>query len=71
MGRSASNSDEPGSSLSMSVTQAEFRKVLGCFAIGVTVITADPEGEVHSMIANAFTPVALDAPVVGVDCWKH
>ena len=48
----------------MSVTQADFRKALGCFATGVTVITVDYEGEVHGMTANAFTSVSLDPQLV-------
>jgi flavin reductase (DIM6/NTAB) family NADH-FMN oxidoreductase RutF len=42
----------------MSVTQAEFRKAMGSFATGVTVITVDYEGEVQGMTANAFASVA-------------
>lgn len=48
----------------MSVTQEEFRKALGCFATGITVITLDSEGEVHGMTANAFTSVSLDPMLV-------
>jgi flavin reductase (DIM6/NTAB) family NADH-FMN oxidoreductase RutF len=48
----------------MSVTQAEFRRALGCFATGVTVITVDHEGEVHGMTANAFSSVSLDPLLV-------
>jgi len=48
----------------MSVTQAEFRRALGCFATGVTVITVDQEGEVHGMTANAFASVSLNPPLV-------
>jgi flavin reductase (DIM6/NTAB) family NADH-FMN oxidoreductase RutF len=48
----------------MSVTQAEFRAAMGCFATGVTVITVDREGEVHGMTANAFTSVSLDPLLV-------
>jgi flavin reductase (DIM6/NTAB) family NADH-FMN oxidoreductase RutF len=48
----------------MAVTQAEFRKALGSFATGVTVITVDREGEVHGMTANAFASVSLDPPLV-------
>ncbi|PYX01630.1 MAG: flavin reductase [Acidobacteria bacterium] len=48
----------------MAVTQAEFRKALGCFATGVTVITVDYEGEIHGMTANAFASVSLDPPLV-------
>src|SRR5438034_5924313 len=54
----------------MSVTQAEFRKALGCFATGVTVITVDYESEVHGMTANAFASVSLDPPMVLV-CVDH
>src|SRR5437016_2386329 len=48
----------------MSVTQTEFRKALGSFATGVTVITVDYESEVHGMTANAFASVSLDPPLV-------
>src|SRR6201993_4170806 len=48
----------------MSVTQAEFRKALGCFATGITVITVDYESEVHGMTANAFTSVSLNPRLV-------
>jgi flavin reductase len=54
----------------MNVTQAEFRKALGCFATGVTVITVDEADEVHGMTANAFTSVSLDPPLVLV-CVGH
>src|SRR5258708_31347853 len=54
----------------MSVTQADFRKALGCFATGVTVITVDYEGEIHGMTANAFTSVALGLMLVLV-CVDH
>ncbi|HEY7099826.1 MAG TPA: flavin reductase family protein [Terriglobales bacterium] len=48
----------------MSVTQPDFRKAMGCFATGVTVITVDYEGEVHGMTANAFTSVSIDPLLV-------
>jgi flavin reductase (DIM6/NTAB) family NADH-FMN oxidoreductase RutF len=54
----------------MSVTQAEFREAMGCFATGVTVITVDYEGEVHGMTANAFTSVSLD-PLLVLVCVDH
>jgi len=53
-----------------SLTQAEFRKTLGCFATGVTVITVDREGEVHGMTANAFASVSLD-PMLVLVCVDH
>jgi flavin reductase (DIM6/NTAB) family NADH-FMN oxidoreductase RutF len=54
----------------MGITQAEFRKALGSFATGVTVITVDHEGEVHGMTANAFTSVSLD-PLLVLVCVGH
>ena len=54
----------------MSVTQADFRKAMGCFATGVTVITVDFDGEVHGMTANAFTSVSLD-PLLVLVCVDH
>lgn len=54
----------------MGVTQAEFRKAMGSFATGVTVITVDYEGQVHGMTANAFTSVSLD-PLLVLVCVDH
>src|SRR6201984_1193602 len=53
----------------MSLNSSEFRKAMGQFATGVTIITVDLEGEVHGMTANAFTSVSLDPMLVlvGVD----
>ena len=54
----------------MTLTPSEFRKAMGCFATGVTVITVDQDGEVHGMTANAFTSVSLDPELVLV-CVDH
>ncbi|MGH9500504.1 MAG: flavin reductase family protein [Terriglobales bacterium] len=54
----------------MPVTQADFRKALGSFATGVTVITVDYDGQVHGMTANAFTSVSLD-PLLVLVCVDH
>jgi flavin reductase (DIM6/NTAB) family NADH-FMN oxidoreductase RutF len=54
----------------MSLDAADFRKAMGCFATGVTIITLDLEGEVHGMTANAFASVSLDPPLVLV-CVDH
>jgi flavin reductase (DIM6/NTAB) family NADH-FMN oxidoreductase RutF len=54
----------------MGVTQAEFRRAMGSFATGVTVITVDYEGDVHGMTANAFTSVSLD-PLLVLVCVDH
>jgi flavin reductase (DIM6/NTAB) family NADH-FMN oxidoreductase RutF len=48
----------------MSLASDDFRKAMGCFATGVTVITVDQAGEVHGMTANAFTSVSLDPMLV-------
>jgi len=48
----------------MSVTQAEFRRALGTFATGVTIITVDDGGAVQGMTANAFASVSLDPLLV-------
>jgi flavin reductase (DIM6/NTAB) family NADH-FMN oxidoreductase RutF len=54
----------------MSATQAEFRRAMGCFATGVTILTLDNNGEVHGMTANAFASVSLTPPLVLV-CVDH
>jgi flavin reductase (DIM6/NTAB) family NADH-FMN oxidoreductase RutF len=48
----------------MSLNPTEFRKAMGCFATGVTIITVDLDGEVHGMTANAFASVSLDPMLV-------
>ena len=42
---------------------ALFRKVMGRFATGVTVITAEAEGGVRGMTANAFMSASLTPPL--------
>jgi flavin reductase (DIM6/NTAB) family NADH-FMN oxidoreductase RutF len=54
----------------MSLSPTEFRKAMGSFATGVTIITLDLEGEVHGMTANAFSSVSLDPPLLLV-CVDH
>jgi flavin reductase len=54
----------------MSLSPAEYRKAMGSFATGVTIITLDLEGEVHGMTANAFASVSLDPPLLLV-CVDH
>lgn len=52
----------------MSLNPADFRKAMGCFATGVTIITVDlGDGShhgVHGMTANAFASVSLEPPLV-------
>ena len=54
----------------MSLSVTEFRKAMGSFATGVTIITVDLDGAVHGMTANAFASVSLDPPLVLV-CVDH
>ncbi|HXJ87938.1 MAG TPA: flavin reductase family protein [Candidatus Binatia bacterium] len=54
----------------MSLNPSEFRKAMGTFATGVTIITVDLDGEVHGMTANAFTSVSLD-PMLVLVCVDH
>lgn len=43
----------------------EFRDALGCFATGVTIITArGPRNELIGITANSFNAVSLDPPLV-------
>jgi len=51
----------------MSLASSDFRKAMGCFATGVTIVTVDQDGEVHGMTANAFCSVSLD-PVLVLVC---
>ncbi len=54
----------------MSLNPSEFRKAMGCFATGVTIITVDLDGEVHGMTANAFASVSID-PLLVLVCVDH
>src|SRR5256885_5960796 len=54
----------------MTINSADFRKAMGAFATGVTIITVDLEGEVHGMTANAFASVSLD-PLLVLVCVDH
>ncbi|HMM40346.1 MAG TPA: flavin reductase family protein [Thermomicrobiales bacterium] len=46
------------------VDSAAFRRAVGQFATGVTVITVTHGDHVHGMTANSFTSVSLDPPLV-------
>lgn len=49
----------------MSLDAREFRDALGCFATGVTVVTArGADGENVGCTANSFSSVSLDPPLV-------
>jgi flavin reductase (DIM6/NTAB) family NADH-FMN oxidoreductase RutF len=47
------------------LTASEFRKALGHFTTGVTVVTVEFEpGKIHGMTANSFTSVSLDPMLI-------
>jgi flavin reductase (DIM6/NTAB) family NADH-FMN oxidoreductase RutF len=49
----------------MAVDQLEFRRVMGHFATGVTIITThDGAGKLTGLTANAVSSVSLDPPLV-------
>lgn len=48
----------------MTLDSALFRKTMGCFATGVTVVAVPSGDGVHGMTANAFSSVSLDPPLV-------
>jgi flavin reductase (DIM6/NTAB) family NADH-FMN oxidoreductase RutF len=48
----------------MAIDPKEFRRTVGHFVTGVTVIAADIEGTTRGMTANAFTSLSLDPPLV-------
>jgi flavin reductase len=48
-----------------------FRRVMGRFATGVTVVTADHEGEARGMTANAFMSGSLQPPLCVVSIAKR
>ena len=53
------------------LTSADFRRVVGNFATGITVITVEREpGQVHGMTANSFASVSLD-PLLILVCIDH
>ncbi len=43
-----------------------FRKAMGKFATGVTVVSTEVDGDIHGMTANAFMSVSLDPKLVVV-----
>ena len=54
----------------MSLSPAEFRRAMGTFATGVTIITLDLGDEIHGMTANAVASVSLD-PLLLLVCVDH
>ena len=53
------------------VSPVLFRRVMGSFPTGITVLTVEREpGQVHGMTANSFTSVSLD-PLLILVCIDH
>src|SRR5208337_133337 len=49
------------------VTSQLFRRVMGHFATGITVVTVEREpGKVHGMTANSFSSVSLLPPLISI-----
>lgn len=46
------------------IQKSEYRKTLGTFSTGVTIITTQSEGGFYGFTANSFTSVSLDPPLV-------
>ena len=56
----------------MALDRAEFRKCLGSFATGVTVITAmGPRGEPVGNTVSSFNSVSLDPPLILWSLGRH
>ncbi|WP_192384035.1 flavin reductase, partial [Mesorhizobium silamurunense] len=68
-GESLEQSD--GAAADAGFDSGEFRRALGSFLTGVTIVTTiGPEGEPRGFTANSFTSVSLDPPLVLV-CIAH
>ena len=53
------------------VESQEFKRVLGRFVTGVTLVTYRHEGKPHGMTASAFTSVSLDPPLILISVDKR
>jgi flavin reductase len=52
--------------LPAAVGKRDFRRTLGLFATGITVVSARDRLDVHAMTANSFASVSLEPPLVVV-----
>ena len=62
MGSTEGSTPEPAGQIVFSGD--EFRRTLGAFATGVTVVTTHGEADTYGMTANAFSSVSLDPPLI-------
>ena len=65
---SATDAEAPSNSLA--IDPALFRRVMGSFATGVTVITAEADDAVRGMTANAFMSGSLAPPLCSISVAK-
>ena len=54
----------------MAVDRMEFRRTIGTFATGVTIVTTKLEDHAHGLTANAVSSVSLD-PTLVLICVDH
>ncbi len=54
-----------------SMDTKEFRRVMGQFTTGVTVVTIPEADTVHGMTANSFTSVSLEPPLILISIDKR
>jgi flavin reductase len=50
--------------MTQEISAEDFRRTVGMFATGVTVVSTNVDGVVHGMTANAFASVSLDPLLV-------
>jgi flavin reductase (DIM6/NTAB) family NADH-FMN oxidoreductase RutF len=50
------------------IASDEFKKLLGLWTTGVTIVTSCAGEKIHGMTVSAFTEVSLDPPLVLVCC---
>src|SRR5262245_1178778 len=50
--------------LDATIDTRELRDAMGCFATGITIVTARANGQAAGVTANSFCSVSLDPPLV-------
>lgn len=61
----------PETTIQTQFDSSEFRKAMGRFCTGVTVVTTKTGAEIVGMTANSFTSVSLNPPLVLVSVGKN
>jgi len=65
-GKNRASAASSGFSSNAAFDENRFRQVLGCFATGVTVVTATEEGVPVGFTCQSFTSLSLDPPMVAI-----